>query len=274
MKKLFFFLTAVAVLASCHRNPQTITVFEPYPLETEDFAELRFDTYTFDTVYRHLSGEAAQWGEDPSFKVELAIPDAQQAPLLANAYAEWLVENLFDSYRGDMFSVDAMVHSKLEEMLKESTDEDGGNSLMVSVEKVYETPFMVSFECNAYYDCTGSAHGTPSLFGVTFRKTDGKVFGWNMLHGSRLDEDVLQQGLMEYFEVKSPQTLADCLLDPSEVHFMPMPSSAPWVTEKGVQFIYQPYEIASFNSGMPTFVVPVEKIKDQLTPVAEGLFNR
>ena len=42
---------------------------------------------------------------------------------------------------------------------------------------------------------------------------------------------------------------------------IPRPEQAPVLTANGVEFIYQPYEIASFAAGILTFVVSYEHIK-------------
>ena len=43
------------------------------------------------------------------------------------------------------------------------------------------------------------------------------------------------------------------------------PVADPYMTEQGVHFLYQPYEIAPYAAGMPAFTISYEDIKPYLT---------
>ncbi len=53
---------------------------------------------------------------------------------------------------------------------------------------------------------------------------------------------------------------------------LPLPGSEPDLTERGVTFIYQPYEISYYAAGKPEFTIPSDAIRPYLTPQAVELF--
>ena len=87
--------------------------------------------------------------------------------------------------------------------------------------------------------------------------------------------ELLKAGLKEYFqdvtdEGKNGMTddeLKDMLMD-EQVNKLPLPGASPHFTDKGLEFIYQQYEIAAYCYGMPTFVIPFNKIKPYLSEAA------
>ncbi|MBO6068986.1 MAG: DUF3298 domain-containing protein, partial [Bacteroidales bacterium] len=54
---------------------------------------------------------------------------------------------------------------------------------------------------------------------------------------------------------------------------IPFPVWTPSPTEDGLCFTYQQYEIAAYAMGMPSFVIPYDKVKPYLTPEALDLLN-
>ena len=114
----------------------------------------------------------------------------------------------------------------------------------------------------------GGAHGISSMSGVTFRKSDGRRFGQEMLRNTDTEafRKLLKDGLKQYFSSASQDSiddgqLAQLLLTDSSVDYLPLPQATPYLTKDGVAFVYQPYEIAPYAAGRPSFTVPYEKIK-------------
>lgn len=204
-------------------------------------------------------------------EASIEAPSFDQNPVLARAIMEWVIENLGSSYQGDLKDTDALM-----KQLQAEVDEM--EYKQIEVKKVYETPKVVTYILNTYVNPVGAAHGGATAMGATFRKSDGKVFGSNMI----LDKDgesplqaLLKDGLKKYFEVSSDDSLAEMLMMDSSysVDYLPKPATAPWVTDKGIVFCYQQYEIACYAAGMPTVVIPLKDAGSLLTPFAKEVLD-
>ena len=55
---------------------------------------------------------------------------------------------------------------------------------------------------------------------------------------------------------------------------VPLPSWTPYPGEDGLVFVYQQYEIASYAAGMPSFVIPYDRIQPFLTEEARRILSR
>ncbi|MBP5771517.1 MAG: DUF3298 domain-containing protein [Bacteroidaceae bacterium] len=128
----------------------------------------------------------------------------------------------------------------------------------------------------------GGAHGGYNSEGISFRKSDGRPFGWDCFDMSKRAElvELLKKGLMGYFnegveeKIYTDSALFDNLIlydDPdtpeNELEYgLPLPQARPWLTRDGISFIYQQYEIAAYAWGLPNLCLPVEALKNCLTP--------
>ncbi len=148
----------------------------------------------------------------------------------------------------------------------------------------HQTATFVTYSTQLY-TYLGGAHGSTISAGHTFRRSDGRHMGWNMVDTTRKAEltALIRDGLKEYFaegeDLSTPLTdaeLLDRLLlwdDPDTPEDelsdgIPLPHTAPWLTPTGVAFLYQQYEIAPYAVGMPNMTIPFEVIAPLLT--AEG----
>lgn len=207
--------------------------------------------------------------------------------LLTNAIAEYISESLGGTYEGTMTCGDSLVTYYGKAATKKLADEAGEyrneNSVALACShtfsKEHETDKYVTYTANSY-SYMGGAHGLSVFSGATFRKSDGRRFGMEMLHDTDKDAFrlLLKDGLKEYFsengsdtDIKTDEDLKNCLLTDSGVDYLPLPQTAPYLTDKGVVFIYQAYEIAPYAAGLPTFTVPYDKIKPYLTVTAQRL---
>ena len=128
---------------------------------------------------------------------------------------------------------------------------------------------------------TGGAHGGSYLEGVTFRCDDASRMDWSIFDSEKRPELVekLKVGLKKYFNqyeeepVETDSALFECLLlfdnpdtPENELTFgVPLPHTAPWLTDGGIGFIYQEYEITAYAYGRPVFVIPVEELEPLMT---------
>lgn len=130
-------------------------------------------------------------------------------------------------------------------------------------EKVADTDAFVSYIFTNYWYLNG-AHGSGTSFGVTFSKRDGH----RMVHKISPEEwkalqPTVRQKLVEYFNQDgyddpiSNDNLNDYLL--LESRDIPQPAYAPYYSAKGLEFIYQQYEIAPYAAGRPSFTLEIKQ---------------
>ncbi len=139
------------------------------------------------------------------------------------------------------------------------------------VEKVYETDKIVTvmYGGNVFY---GGAHDDYFGAGVTYRKSDGRAFGVDILEEGAWDQiqDKVAAGLRKYFDVKSNKELADELMGDGIIctnsdFFIFMPDNPPFVENGELVFLYSTYEIASFAAGMPEVRIPLKDVMQYLS---------
>ena len=126
------------------------------------------------------------------------------------------------------------------------------------------------------YNYLGGAHGTSALLGVTFRKSDMRRMGWEIVRNYANDpfQELMRKGLREYFEVKSDDELKNMFLNPDHIYSLTLPECPPLFTDHGIMFVYNPYEIGPYAAGMPTFTIPYADIQPYLTTTAQKLIEK
>lgn len=139
----------------------------------------------------------------------------------------------------------------------------------MNVTKTFEDSTYVVFYAQEYEFSGGVHGGVFGLGGLTFRFADGsKVNGFLKDNVTKAMQPLLKKGLKEYFSemeespVKTDRQLRDnLLLDSNED--IPLPVWMPYPDEKGkgLSFVYQQYEIASYADGMPSFVLTWDELK-------------
>lgn len=137
-----------------------------------------------------------------------------------------------------------------------------------------ETDTYVTYS-HSVYEFEGGAHGISYGTNTTFCKSDGRHMGWNMLKNtdSPAFHELIVKGLLDYFDVEDEAGLNEVLLLLDGVRSLPLPASAPWLTEKGMVFCYQQYEIAPYAYGMPSFVLGYEQLLPFLSDEAKVLLK-
>lgn len=161
--------------------------------------------------------------------------------------------------------------------LNEFAVENGENfartayELSYSVDPIELAPRYVTMMFKSYI-YLGGAHGATYCSGQTISAIDGKLLDMDMFKEGDIDKvlALVEKGLMDqYFEVKTMRELLDILLIDGKR--IPFPSSSPYFTDKGVCFLYQQYEIASYASGMPECTIPFEDLKPYFSDDARAL---
>lgn len=265
MSKAALTLGLVVAMASCGSKGAN-------DAKSNDADTLRTELVALDSVW-HLDEDDEFLKEYPvGMDLKLEMPSFEQNPVLANAVMEWVAEQLGISEAVNLKDGKAILKQCL-------ADLEDGQHRDYSVYKVYDSPQFVSFEMEGYDMYVGAAHGTPVMLGATFRKSDGKLFGWNAFKRGTVEDGVqpfLKEGLMKYFDAVSETDLADNLavMDPYSIDYLPMPDAQPWLTKEGVHMQYQAYEIACYAAGMPGVIVPLKDMEPLMTGLGKSLLEK
>lgn len=154
----------------------------------------------------------------------------------------------------------------------------GGNtpafSNEVNLRKVEETNDFVSYRVLAYY-YTGGAHGGALAYGQTFSKKDGHKLAYP-IDTTKVEQvqALLWKGLADYLMqsredgVTYPMIvdeLKNMFEDFNGTRTIPLPADEPYLTSKGMVFIYQQYEIMPYAAGTPEFTIPYEYLLPYMT---------
>lgn len=143
-----------------------------------------------------------------------------------------------------------------------------------NIRDIYRTDRFVTYASSTY--CyLGGAHGGSGFAPQVFRLDDGRQFGWNMFRPDSLPalKGMIKQALMtDHFKVKTEAEFRDCLLVNPDT--LPLPTTPPYFSADGVNFVYQQYEIAPYAAGMPGCALPYAKVLPMLTKEAAALFPK
>ena len=251
------------------------------------------DTLVVNPTSRYMSDSTAT----SALNVAFPVANKKYAQLAA-AINEWISEQLGgtygDSAEGDyaklLSDTAAMVDhyyaaiKKLnddnwKEMAENMQPEDlQGMQLFdsIAITKTAEGKDWVTFQfVNDVFQ--GGAHGSHLVFGQTFRKSDGRRIGWDIIR--QLPEGNLQElmrkGLVSYFAADNEEGFKEedleSVLDESARYYIPMPQCPPLFTSEGILFLYNQYEIAAYAMGLPCFVLTWEELKPHLNVTAKRL---
>ena len=90
-------------------------------------------------------------------------------------------------------------------------------------------------------------------------------------------QPLLREGLKSYFAENGVKMTDNELFENLQIGIsgndrtIPLPMLQPFPTGEGLVFTYQQYEVACYAAGMPSFVVPYNKIAPYLTEEASRL---
>jgi len=201
--------------------------------------------------------------------------------LVVNSIREWISENLGGTYSGDMANGQSMlqyytkgINKDLQKDIAEFEYNSGAWYYIARFDKAYETDQYVTYQ---YYLETymGGAHGSHCAEGQTFRKLDGRRMDWNVFRNDRMDalRAKIKSALQEQYFATIDQENPDDVLFEEAKNYFPLPESLPVFLEDGVEFTYQPYEIAPYAAGEPTCVISYESLSDYLSSTGKSLLG-
>lgn len=265
------------VVASCGHMPKSSSDKEETSID--DLEEMDFETEQLSYSYE-------------TDKVEVGINadyPTDGNPILVNAIREYISETLGGTYHNDLEEgqqlVDYYGECYKNELNNEKLDQidanDGSDEYIngfyrhYDIKLEYEAEHFITYVVNSDIFMNG-AHGVEASYGMTFRKSDGRRLGIDMMRNLYTDDfyAIIKKGLMEYFSetggetVSTDEELKEYILTDDNVNYLPMPRNTPYITKEGFVFTYQPYEISFYAAGMPTFTVPVGKMRPFLTQTA------
>jgi hypothetical protein len=289
MKKSFIILMGLLVMIGCDLKPRSggdneqidpsyaDETIAPEPQEAPDTLTTTPLVYVYD-------------GDKVQVDLHIFYPESGANQYVVNAVREFITEQLGGSYEGRLDDGQALLQhygdsirdylvgeyqGDLADMDEESIN---GYYRNIVIMKVYETARLVTFAYDEDIYLNG-AHGSHAAYGVTFRKSDGRRFGPDMLRDV-YSEDMyllLKEGLMQYFSdmsqepVNTDEKLKEFILTDDDVNYLPLPNHAPFITADGVNFIYQPYEISFYAAGSPQFIVPLDSMQRFFTVTAQRM---
>ena len=139
-----------------------------------------------------------------------------------------------------------------------------------------DTPRYVVFHSQDYVYMGGAHGGVTGAGCLTFDKKSGRLIEEFLNEDCVEDiQPLIREGLVGYFSSEdgevTEENLDDWLLLDDDL--IPLPAWQPFPSKEGLVFTYQQYEIAPYAAGMPSFVIPVEKLAPYLTTEASDLLK-
>ena len=175
-------------------------------------------------------------------------------------------ESVNPHYEGDKLDGQAVVDYYGEAKIKEFQVQGVGN-VVLNIRKDVDSEKYISYKVSMGGSAGGSGIGL--TFGTTFNKSDGSIVQViNNTSDGKL-KDFLKTAVTKEIQKKGAMDM----LDKSELETHPFPKKAPYLTEGGVCFIYQKYEIGAGAMGEVELTIPYSDIHSYLSETALSLIN-
>jgi len=290
MRKLSYIFIAFLAVAfvSCGGKTQPESVSDSDSVATDSISEslprvdsLKLQKYT-------SKRKLGCW----EYKSEVEYPVSGNESLISSI-RDWISESLIHSdgeekvkkYSSDLADGQSVLDYYASSYM-ESIDYDNYIDLPEGIEceldikitKEFENPQVVSFNVQTYW-YGGGAHGGSYVYGASFRKSDGKRLGWNLLFSKKAVKSEIISQLKKYFDVSTDEELMESLMlsgpenSTPKVANIPYPATEPWISADGLFMIYQQYEIACYAAGMPSVLIPWSKLPRYLSEEYKSLFD-
>lgn len=283
MKKLMLLaIWAMVVMSSCKtgnsRQPEAGLASETDSITgdtimAESGGDVGVDTLKTDTVSFDKEEGIYKFGLLADYPVE-------GNDSLVKAVREFINDFMGGAYDGPLADGQKMINRNGEimygnflEMCGDVNEEEVNELFLYKwVSKGYETNTFVTFMASSS-QYTGGLHGIGFESGHTFSKISGKCFGYDMMQNtdSPAFKRLIKEGLRKFFSnddekqgMSDEDLLHELVSYDGSIDELPLPDSEPYMTEKGITFIYQPYEISYYAAGKPEFTIPYDVAKTYL----------
>jgi hypothetical protein len=182
-------------------------------------------------------------------------------------------ENSRPTYNGDLTDGRAIAEFFVNDKVKEITDERARDSIdtfaweeSISIKMVCETEKLISYQVSFGGSHGGVGGGT--LYGATFSKADGHIV--NVIENP--SNPKFKSCVIKYVNRSIDNDSKEMLSD-DELRAHPYPNKEPFITEKGVRFIYQKYEIGAGALGVVDIIIPYSIIAEYMSEDALQLIG-
>lgn len=206
-------------------------------------------------AYKLLRGSSAMKNEDVQFIEKLIMHELGADSLNAITIEDCVkkqIDNYGKWYRG---------------ILAEEPDSNLGESWNnyysgVAMDVIFNDNNWLVIEMSGS-EYTGGAHGN---YGVSYMNIDMQQKRvWNMEDVMTVDSNklnlLLDAEARRYFAIAATESFEDRLLTDKV-----LPNGNICITPTGINFVYNPYEIASYADGIITLFLPYSQLKDLLKP--------
>lgn len=279
MKKIIL-LACVALTFTgyaCKPKAQSSMGLSPDSLETKTFV---FNSDTTDTTAQcKLQMEYPVGNSSLSEAVRKIVAANLDSAINFLGYSEDASARNIPMYKGQISDgqkyIDAygkLTVGFLKKHWTEDHDPSLGNSYSVpyftsaNLDKIADTKRFVTYSVEGYFSM-GGAHGMGYRYGVTVDKATCREIP-QLLDTTKVKamQPLLRRGIIQYFkdfgEEVADSSLKDMLFIDKGI--IPLPTVKPYLTEKGIEFVYQPYEIGPYAMGIVRFTISPEKLKPYL----------
>ena len=296
-KSIFCIASLLTLLCACGQKEAKSNVAAPSDSKAATTQLAPADTLAVTMFTRHEIDSMAT----SALNVEFPVANKKKAPLVTSIN-EWISEQLGGTYAAGLEGDYAKLLSDTTAVMNhyfasiEKYNATNWHDIMdnfegperpelelydsIAITKKQEGEQWVTMQyVNSVY--LGGAHGSYLIFGQTFRKSDGRRIGWEIIRKSDDPEDNIQslmrKGLVEYFGGDDPDfkedDLGEVLQGEASAYYIPMPQCPPLFTKEGVMFLYNQYEIAAYAVGLPVFVISYKDLMPYLTETAKRMIK-
>ena len=182
-------------------------------------------------------------------------------------------ENPRPRYHGDLTDGKAIAEFFVNDKIREISEERAEDSIQsiswdedISIKKVCETNRLVSYEVDFGGNHGGVGGGTN--YGATFSKSNGNIIRVIAHPSDSKLRSLLIKSIHSHFDSDSEEMVFE-----EDLNKHPYPSKEPFITDKGVRFIYQKYEIGAGALGVVDITIPFSEIADYMTEEALSLIG-
>ena len=222
-------------------------------------------------------------GDKVSFAVASIDFPVKGDKVLVNSITDWIVMYTQGNLDGDKYKKYVSDVCRRIFAAPESANVGfGGYENSFELHKSFENSKLITM-LGLSYTYLGGAHGVHKSVGVTFRKSDGKVFGKEMIADCNSAElkKLVKKYMMEYFDVNDYESLRKNLFDEAIEGdqngdwTVKLPGSfLPYIDEEGrVVVMYGLYEIAPYACGEVEAYIPADEILPLLTEDGKEFFG-
>ena len=236
---------------------------EPIPIGSveidatkDDGTKREEDIAVFETKRIALKEE----GDETTCELKADFP-IKGSPDLLRAVRECINQTLRDALGDDCYDGDIADGERMLRHYIDAAASIPNNELDGEFEVIYETDKYVSFFYSIDSYEQGAAHPSEKHGGATFRKSDGTKVDWGMFVNDAHMQAMINKGMQDFYGE-----------DKFHGDYIPFPETPPVLTNFGVKFYYQRYEMGmSYADGTPFFSISYSDIKGQMKPSVREL---